>query len=135
MAKLRDHASDLDLENQGVWVPWRAGIQLRIARAGRKAHNECVQRLGRAHRGLIRMDTPEARAKVTEVTHRAAAESLLLDWKNVEDDDGNPLPYTAEVGYRYLSDEAFRDLYEFVTVTANDATVYLQDLREDALGN
>jgi len=46
---------------------------------------------------------------------RAVCNHVLLDWdENMEDENGEPLKYTPEIGYKYLSDDRYYPLYHAI---------------------
>jgi hypothetical protein len=114
MAKLRKQ--DLQKQSEGVWVKWEDGISLKIARIG----NPHSVRLAEAHAAkniaLKEARLPEEPYSVLEL--QLLTEAILLDWRNVDDDNGQPLPYTPQEGAKILADPAYADLKDFIQAQA-----------------
>lgn len=131
MAKLSQTRSDKKKQNDGVWVPYESGIELLIARFGNTKYDEYVRTEVDSMTTLLRRDLTAQ--ETNEIVKRATAKHILLDWKNVDDDDGKPLSYSPEVGLKILCDEEYRDLYRFISFTAANAQNYRVDaLKADA---
>lgn len=91
---------------EGRWIeniPDMDGLRLRVRGLGSLGHRAAAQK---AQRGLVPADyrdrvlKPEASDRVTG---QALANGVLLDWEGV-DDDGKPVPYSAETALSYLTD-------------------------------
>ena len=65
----------------------------------------------------------------------AAAKYLLLDWKNVEDANGNPVPYSSEKALEFFNNPALKDLYDFVLEMAGEVGNFLQEQHEESVKN
>lgn len=134
MAKLSLIKTDDNLENKGQWFDWELGVQLKIARAGNRAFDTMMQELSKPHiqknrDGNMDDETSE------EILKKCIAKTILLGWKNIEDDDGKPLKYSAKNALELLQDEGLRDLYKFVLIKSNDVANYRRKLDEDAVKN
>lgn len=127
MARLKNLRVDPDKAKDGVWIPWILGIELLIARRGNDRFNKALQTEMEGKLADIRRETQENDG-VSEIqrdcTVRAVSEAILLDWKNIEDDDGNPIEYSPAEAYKLLSDPTLADLYDFVLICSNDADRY-----------
>lgn len=134
MVKLSLVKTDADLETNGIWVEWELGIRLRIARAGNRAFDTKFQALQEPYLNGVRANTLPA-AVAEELLKEAVAETILLEWGNLEGDDGEPLPYSAQQALEFFNDEALRDLYKFVLVTSQTHSHYRVKLDDDAAKN
>ena len=133
MVKLSAVKTDPDRESGGVWVDWEMGISLKIARIGNEKFDAMVRKLSEPHLRSLRQDPNDE--KMEEVTRKAVAKHILVGWKNIEDDDGSPLAYSAKRSRDLLTDPALRDLYKFVLITANNAELYRREIDEESVGN
>jgi hypothetical protein len=129
MARLKKQ--DLQKQSEGVWVLWEDGIALKIGRIGNPlskklaeehaAKNQAIREAKAAalngprgaSDGLILEEEPYS---VLEL--RLLTEAILLDWRNVDDDNGAPLPYTPQEGAKILADPAYTDLKDFIQTQA-----------------
>ncbi len=112
MAKLSQVKQSKKKETEGVWIHWEQGIQLKIARAGNPLFKKISEDFGATNRALNEKGKPEVPFSALEMD--LLCRSTLLDWRNVEDDNGKPIPYTPEEGQRILSDSAYEDLKDFI---------------------
>ena len=120
--------TDPEKEERGIWVDWAHGMRLKIAHVSTPRYQAASLKLFRRASPL---PDPEDDHAFKLLAVPATARHILLDWENVDDEEGNPLPYTPEVGERYLRE--IRTLRDFVTI------VSLQDFRyrvmEEVSGN
>lgn len=88
--------TDKSLETDGVWVKIRYGVEVKVARTGNPRAEAWRARLSWDDRRLL--DNPDLQKgreeRVVELVIDAIAETVLLDWRNIEDDDGNPIPWS-----------------------------------------
>lgn len=92
----RTFAVDTDAVENGVWMETEAGgPELRIARyeGPRMARNlrDIIKALQRRYRGRV-MPTEES----IEVQKEMCIRGLVTDWRKVEDEAGNPAPFSAD---------------------------------------
>lgn len=113
--KISRFATDLGLEEEGVWVDIGEGAQLKVARVGNPRYRSRVRELSKPYKRQIRADIlPEDMSD--EIVLRAFSETILLDWKGIEDDNGEPIPYSHENAYELL-----KGLRDFRTLVADVA--------------
>lgn len=131
MAKISQFKST-SAEVEGVWVDAGAGLRLKIARAGNAAYEKILTRLTRPHIQRIRQNTfPDDEMK--KLVWQAMGEAVLLDWENLDDEDGNPIPYSAEKATELITEH--KDFRDMVAAYAQDATLFKAQLEEEAKGN
>ena len=61
----------------------------------------------------------------------AVGRTILRDWEGVEDDEGNEMKFSEDVGEKILTDPGYQDLYQFVLSESQASLAY----RENAAGN
>ncbi len=135
MAKLNALKSDVATEAGGVWVHYLAGVELLIARLGHPTYRAYIEKHSRIHRRLIRSETDEGRAKLDDIVRWAVSKFVLIGWRNIEDDDGQPIEYSAQAAYGFLGQEELRDLYDFVVEFAKERQNYNDEADEAGLKN
>jgi hypothetical protein len=59
------------------------------------------------------------------------AKFVLLDWKNIQDDDNKDVPYSKEMALKWLTEHS--DFYRLVLDLSQDAGLYRDD--EGSAGN
>lgn len=126
----RDLVTNETAENEGVWKDYESGSRLLLARltnenaqkARMAAYNEWRALLER--KNADGTSTEEAQAKMEEIDAEVIAKHVLKDWEGIEDDEGNPVPYTPEVGEEYLN--LSKDFRQDVRVMAGERSSYLE---------
>ncbi len=131
--KLSTLRLDPALCDRGVWVGYLGDVRLRIARAGNPQYEEAVRRIAAQRLGASAEDPDEAFWE--GVAREATAETILLGWENVTDDDGAPIEYTPARALALFADPCFREFYRFVTFESTRASRYRARALEVAAGN
>jgi len=73
--------------------------------------------------------------RIEKVTKPAVAKYVLVGWKNIQDEEGNDIPYSVEQSLEFLRDPQLADLYEFVMVVAGNAGNFRAEMMEESAGN
>jgi hypothetical protein len=125
-------------EAGGVWVDYYAGdlhIRVKIARSG--GANEAFTRLSNQllkpyRRGNVNPNDIPRRTQL-DLNARVYAETVVLDWEGVYDDDEKPIPYTVETGIAVFKRvELFLD---FVMQEAANYKNFAASSRDDEIKN
>lgn len=125
--------TDKNLEEKGIWLNY-GDFKIKIARAGggnKRFEASCKNRLKGYERAL--QIGALSNDKANELMQEIYAESVILDWENVTDEEGKPIPFNKENVLKVLKDlpELFKDLEE----NARKVALFRQDLLEDDLKN
>jgi hypothetical protein len=118
--KFSDLSAVRDVESDGEWVDFAAGVRLLVRPIGCEAYDQFIaSNLVPGPDGDLIID------EKSDLQKRALAETILLGWSGVTDDAGEPLQFTADRAI-----EALRASYPFV----KQVLLISQDLRrrEDA---
>jgi hypothetical protein len=97
---------------EGTWANFM-GARFLIARHNSDRANQLRSTLTLERWDEISAGGEKAEELAREIGAKVIAGAILLDWQSVGD-KGVEIPYSAEVGYQYLSDPRFRDLLMFV---------------------
>lgn len=108
------------VNDEGIWENY-SGARLKIARAGSVEFLKAQEELEKPYRKKIDKGTLGAKAK-RDLNLRGLARAILVDWDGVEDEEGNAVAYTEDLGVSALRDDP--DLLEFVTEIALDNENY-----------
>jgi len=128
--KLNRIRQDLDRAGKGVWCPYVEDVELLIGGSSQQEYANYIRRATKPYQNLIRRDQmPDDKAQ--EIMVRGAARYLLLGWKNLQDDNGEDIPYSEDKAHELLSDPRLRDLYRFVTDMSNENSLFAEDQEED----
>ena len=134
MARITEIMADLEKVEKGRWVDYAAGIKLLVASINNSQYRQARQRILRPHQHAIRSGTfsPE---HIMDLLKPTAARHLLLDWTNLEEEDGQSIPYSADRALKFFRDPAFAELYAFVLETAGESEFFRKQQFEDSLKN
>lgn len=134
MAKISAVRADLDKEIKGVWVPYQMGIELKIARLGNPQYQAALRLLTESRKVLLgTKDLSDDQRQ--DLQREVVAQMILLDWRGVEDDEGNPLAYTPAVALSWFKDPELWRLYNFVLMESLEEEHFRKAALEDASKN
>lgn len=119
-------------EVEGIWVDGPEGLRLKVARMGNPKYQAAVRRIGKPHARQLRQLTADT-AIVEDVSKRAVAETILLGWENLQDNDGKDIPYSSQKAYELFNEVP--DFYTMVCEYASDVQLYRDDAMQEAQGN
>lgn len=122
-----------DHQTKGIWFVYQEGIEFLIARLGNREYTKYLRAIGKPHSAQIRHDVLDDEV-LEGLSREAIAHTVLLDWKNVEDDNGQPLKYTPAIGEKVLNDDEFDHIYKFIVTCASQQEVYQRRMMEENLG-
>lgn len=134
MSIYRKFKTSKDQEQQGVWLDYGDGVEIRIARAGgsNKKFLKCAERFQRKYKRQLELEILP-----NDVAYDAAiqmyAESVVLEWKGVCGEDDQPLECTRENVVKVLSD--LPDLFADIRAQATNHQLFKEYLDEQAAGN
>ena len=136
--KLQDLELDIQSTDEGAWIndiPELAGVSfcVRGTEYGpyQKAMRTAMMTQGRKQRLQSQVD-PE---RFSALQNALTAEHLLLDWRGVEDNDGEPLPYTPAQAKKAMTERRYRPFQRGVLYAVEIVDAGLVEHREEAAGN
>ena len=116
MGNINALRADLDRQVNGHWFAFEDGIELKIARWGNEkflaAQKEALER----HKVLLNAKELTDEQKL-DANMEAASRTILLDWRNVEE-DGVAVPYCAEQALAWFRDKELGAFWTFVFLTS-----------------
>lgn len=128
-----------NLETDGVWLEYGQTekgepIRIKIARAGghNSAFSKALEKATRPYRKAIQtgmLDNKTADKLYKEVF----ADTVVLDWINVEGPDGQPMEFKRENVLKLFED--LPDLFADLREQANNVALFREEVREADLGN
>lgn len=131
--------TDENLETDGIWLEYGQNekgepIRIKIARAGghNSAFSKALEKATRPYRKAIQtgmLDNKTADRLYKEVF----AETVVLDWMNVEGPDGQPMEFKRENVLKLFED--LPDLFADLREQANNVALFRDEVREADLGN
>jgi len=117
--------------DEGVWVPYRRDIKFKVASIESAAYIQARVKALKAVPGGGDDQTPE---EWREFNSKLFAKVILLDWKNISEEDGSPVPYSEEKAAEILRDRDL-DVFEFVLGVAANAGHFERGILEKTAGN
>jgi len=107
-----------EYEQSGVWLDFGSDIRIKVARAGGKnikfisKYNKLMRKYGRAI-DYDNMSEEESQQALAELF----ADTIILDWSNVTDENGIPLEFNRMNVIKVLKD--LPDLFAIIRTEAN----------------
>lgn len=132
--KLSSIKQDQEKSENGVWVPFTDGLKILIARAGNAECKKMTARLQKPLEKRIRKGLVED-SVLSDIAKKVTAKHIILDWENLEDDDGEEIPYSPEKAYELISDPENEIFYNWVLEASVDEMNFRKESKEDELGN
>ncbi len=117
--KFSELCTDPEKENEGIWSDLGAGFEVLVARTGNKNYKRLVAKLSKPHVQAFKARTIEGEV-LEEITMEAIAKTVLLDWKNLQGDDGKDIPYSPEKAVELFKKSG--DFYNMVCEIGADRT-------------
>lgn len=134
MAKIGTLKTDLKKAKEGVWVDYAAGIRLKIASISNRAYRDAVEMILKPHMNRIRHNLMPAEERL-DLLKPAIAQHILIGWDNIEDDNGQKIPYSAAKALEFFKDPTLEDFFSFVVSTAGESEAYRSVEVEEAKEN
>lgn len=130
--KITEFAIDERLEIEGVWCYIGQGASLLVARDGNPRFMEAMRKKMSTYRTQFQVDniTDE---EATAILIEAIAETILLGWKGIEDDEGKELIYSRENSIKYLT--KYNDFRKLVANLSANNKRYREAIEEEAIDN
>ena len=131
--------TDENLETDGIWLEYGQTekgepVRIKIARAGghNSSFSKALEKATRPYRKAIQtgmLDNKTADKLYKEVF----ADTVVLDWINVEGPDGKPMEFKRENVLKLFED--LPDLFADLREQANHVALFRDEVREADLGN
>jgi len=142
MPKLTPYRMDPALSVEGIWFDFQAGTQSPLE--GPHPSNICfrVARWNnprfRAERAAV-LEVSQGHGDAGDLLRKANAKAMsryvLIDWSNVDRDDGTPWAYSPEDAEKILLDDAYDQVRQFIIECATRVDLFRSKLEDDAAGN
>ena len=120
---------DENKKEEGVWTEY-GGSQFLIGYTGTK-FTKTLNRLRKPFEKQIQRNTVDPET-LSGLYQRAIAETVLLDWKDVFDFDGNEVPYSTEMAIEALKGDP--EFFSFVTEFSTEIGNYEKEVKEAKKG-
>lgn len=131
--------TDPELEKTGIWLEYDVNskgepIKIRIARAG-GANTQFTKRMEQRVKPLRRQIQNETLSvdAIQKLTQEVYSEAVVLEWLNVEDRDGNPIPFSAANVAKLFQD--IPDLFLDIQEQAQRSALFRKHIQQADSGN
>lgn len=120
-------------EQDGTWIKGPEGMEYLIARMGNKNYRDLIDKLLAPHRVALRQGRMDDEL-LTKITREVISKTILLDWKNVEIEEGQGfVDYTPAIGAKEM--EANPDFADFISMQSQTFANYAADQEAEDLKN
>ena len=133
MAKLSQFKQDITKSEEGVKVDLGDGLTVIVARIGNKRYQDFIRKATKPYQQAIRNKTL-ADSVFEKIMNEAMADSILLGWEGMEDDQGEVIKYSKEKALEILSDPAYADFKQLVSDLANEQETFRSEAIQETVG-
>lgn len=132
---LQKHNSvDTSKEETGVWHSFDGDIEVRIRRLSSKISQNARKEAEKPYAAQLRLkETPQD--VYDKILIQQIARGVISDWKGVEDEDGNAIPYSGDVAVEVISGDEMKDFRLEVLNLSMTKDAYRTEVVEEAVGN
>lgn len=134
MSLYKSFKTDANLEKSGIELEYGENskeqpILIRIARAGgaNSAYNKRLEVLTKPYRRQIQTETVDNKV-LEKIVAQAFAETVVLGWEGVEDEDNNELVFSVDNVVKLFTD--LPDLYKDIQEQAQKTALFRQEILE-----
>lgn len=134
MSLYKQFATDKNVERDGVVLSYgknskNKDINIRIARAGGAniRYTKLLEAAIKPYRRQLQNETMD-NGVAEDITMRVYAQSVVLGWEGVEDENGNDMKFTVENCMKLFKD--LPDLWADIQSQATRAALFRQDILE-----
>ena len=108
MASIERIKTDEAKEINGVWVDYVLGIRIKVARSRNPKYQEELRNLVDPKTKDVRDEKLDAKV-FANLLNTVRARTILLGWENIDDKDGNPIPYSVGQSEKFFADPELKD--------------------------
>jgi uncharacterized protein YpuA (DUF1002 family) len=131
MAKLSKIKRDANAAENGVWVNCVIDdICVKVAAENNKRYTDEIQRLMKPHQKSYK-NNPSFNDIFTDIQNKAMAKAILLDWKNMQNDDGTTLEYSEAAAYTLLKDPENKEFRDLIMSLAAENEVFRKEVADE----
>lgn len=102
-----EFATDIVLEVEGAFIPYKNGTEFKLARANNEAYGEALTKALDENRDALNKNDAAAKALSDKLMIQIIADTILKGWNNVKY-KGAVLPYSVENAKLLLAHSDFR---------------------------
>ena len=118
--------------NDGVWAECGGGLRIKVARMGNPAYEESIRKSAKPFMRQMRLGTMNVE-DMEGLAMKAIAKHIILDWENLDDNDGTPIPFSPDKALELFKE--YHDFYTMVKEVSGEAEIFRSDEMDEAAGN
>ena len=127
-----EFATNPDAEGDGVWVDAGGGLRLRLCRAKNARFKELAMKVMKPHMRMLQAGKLSVK-EIEDLDKRVVAKTIIRGWQNMQDEDGNDIPYSQTKALELLREHP--EFYEYVQDLASDAATFHVEVEEATAEN
>lgn len=139
MSLYKNFKTDTTMEKEGILLDYGqnddgTSIRIRIARAG-GANQRYLKRmdyLSRPYRHQLQRETLDAKT-MENIVRQAYAETIVLGWENVQDEDGADIEFSVENALKLFKD--LPELFDDIQKASQKIALFKVHAMEEDAGN
>jgi len=124
--RLSEIENDLTKENEGVWLTFSGDIEVKIANVGNEEYIKLSEKLYKPFKKALRKDTLDSK-KHLAIAHKLMVETIILDWKGIDDDNDKPIPYSKEKALEIVQTKKYKKFVDWISNEALDLANFEKD--------
>lgn len=130
--KLSKIKKDVAASEAGVWVnKVLDDLDVKICSAGNRKYLDCLRQLMKPYqRSYKSMDD----SVFLEIQNKAISKFILVDWRNLQDEEGNEIPYSSDKAYEILQDPENEEFRKIVVSLSEESEVFRKEVLEELAG-
>lgn len=130
--RLSNFKTNMKAEQEGVWVPYENGFRILIARFGNRRCEEYLLKKGKRFLRSVKSSVSSLKDSDRDFMREVVAETILLGWENLLDDNDVEIPYSKEEARKALEIE---DFFKEVIELSQQRELYALEDKKAAEGN
>lgn len=130
--KLSKIKKDTNAAESGVWInKVLDDLDVKIASAGNRKYLDCLRQLMKPYQRSYKSMGDEV---FLEIQNKAISKYILVDWRNLQDEEGNEIPYSADKAYELLQDPENEEFRKIVVSLSEESEVFRKEALDDLAG-
>lgn len=130
--KLSSIKRDTNAAENGVWInKVHQDLDVKIASAGNRKYIDALRAAMKPYQRNIKSVSDDL---FLEIQNRCIAKHVLVDWRNLQDDNGVDIPYSYEKAYELLQDPENTDFRKLIVDLSEESEVFRKEALEELAG-
>lgn len=123
--KLAKFKQSVAKAEEGSTIDMGDGLKVTVTRIGCKSYQNMIKKLTAPHQRAIRNKTLDD-SVYEEIMNKCLAETILIGWEGLQDEDGAEILYSKAKAYELLTNPEYKDFKDTISDLANEQEVFRQ---------